>query len=125
MLLSNPVLDGVTVRYDLRKPFKVLSEMNENSEWRAMRESNPRPSASETPKTLANKGFSEQPQIEKTQENAGSCNPMLTEQVARAPDDIMTGRVLAGTEQAESIADYLARTQPPGWHELPIGKTSR
>ena len=46
-LLSNPVLDGATVRYEIKKPFLILSEMAQNSEWRARLESNQRPSASE------------------------------------------------------------------------------
>lgn len=33
-LLSNQVLDGVTVRYELKKPFKTLSEMKQDSSWR-------------------------------------------------------------------------------------------
>jgi hypothetical protein len=33
-LLSNPILDGLTVRYEIKKPFRVLSEMAVSSEWR-------------------------------------------------------------------------------------------
>lgn len=44
-LLLNPVVEGVTVRYDLKEPFAVLSEMREKESWRARRDSNPRPSA--------------------------------------------------------------------------------
>ena len=40
MLLSNPVLDGTTVRYEIKKPFRILSEMAENLEWRARKGSN-------------------------------------------------------------------------------------
>lgn len=40
-LLSNPVLDGVNVRYDLKKPFAKLVEMKEKVKWRSLRESNP------------------------------------------------------------------------------------
>lgn len=40
-VLSNPVLDGVTLRYDLRKPFSLLAEMKKNPEWRSQGESNP------------------------------------------------------------------------------------
>jgi hypothetical protein len=32
-VLSNPILDGLTVRYELKKPFAVLMKMNENKEW--------------------------------------------------------------------------------------------
>lgn len=32
-ILSNPILDGLTVRYQLKKPFAVLVKMNENVEW--------------------------------------------------------------------------------------------
>ncbi len=39
-LLENPQLDGTTVRYDLKKPFLVLSEMRESEEWRAREDSN-------------------------------------------------------------------------------------
>jgi hypothetical protein len=46
-LLSNPVLDGPTVRFDLKKPFMWLVKNPENSKWRARYESNVRPSASE------------------------------------------------------------------------------
>lgn len=31
-ILSNPILDGVTVRFELKKPFAVLLKMNENTE---------------------------------------------------------------------------------------------
>jgi hypothetical protein len=36
-LLSNPVLDGATVRYEIKKPFRILSEMaflSSNLKWR-------------------------------------------------------------------------------------------
>ena len=33
-LLSNPMLDGVTVRYELQKRFRTLSEMRGNENWR-------------------------------------------------------------------------------------------
>src|SRR6185295_3187564 len=42
-VLSNARLSGVSVSYDLKKPFKLLSEMRGNSKWRARRDSNPRP----------------------------------------------------------------------------------
>ncbi|MCC7107889.1 MAG: hypothetical protein IT382_01250, partial [Deltaproteobacteria bacterium] len=40
MVLSNPRLDGVTVRYDMKKPFAILSEMTKGNDWRARRDSN-------------------------------------------------------------------------------------
>ncbi len=46
LLLSNPTMTGATVGYDLRKPFAVLVEMARHNEWRARRDSNPRPSGS-------------------------------------------------------------------------------
>ena len=33
MILSNPVLEGVTVRYELKKPFAVLVKMSEKEDW--------------------------------------------------------------------------------------------
>ena len=33
-LLSNPTLDGTTLRYEIKKPFRILSEMAETLEWR-------------------------------------------------------------------------------------------
>lgn len=33
MILSNQVLDGVTVRYNLKKPFAVLAAMKKTEEW--------------------------------------------------------------------------------------------
>ncbi len=35
-LLSNRVLDGTNVRYDLKKPFATLVEMKENENWRPL-----------------------------------------------------------------------------------------
>ncbi len=35
-VLSNQVLDGATVRYELEKPFSTLAEMRKNSLWRAL-----------------------------------------------------------------------------------------
>lgn len=43
-LLSNPILDGLNVRFNLKKPFAVLVEMNENVEWCASRASRRTPS---------------------------------------------------------------------------------
>jgi len=40
-LLSNPTLSGVTIDYDLKKPFEKLKEMKQIREWRPQRESNP------------------------------------------------------------------------------------
>ncbi|MBI1948626.1 MAG: recombinase family protein [Deltaproteobacteria bacterium] len=40
MVLSNPRLDGVTVRYDMKKPFAILSEMTKGNDWRARCDSN-------------------------------------------------------------------------------------
>ncbi len=37
-LLWNPVLDGRSVRYDLKKPFRVLHEMREKENWRGGRD---------------------------------------------------------------------------------------
>ncbi len=34
-VISNPVFDGVSVEYDLKKPFVVLREMAETKKWRA------------------------------------------------------------------------------------------
>lgn len=39
---SNPTLDGLTLHYQLEKPFKRLSSWKENSDWRRMRDSNSR-----------------------------------------------------------------------------------
>ncbi len=41
-LLSNQVLDGVNVRYELIKPLRTLSEMTSDSNWRREWDSNPR-----------------------------------------------------------------------------------
>jgi site-specific DNA recombinase len=35
LVLSNPRLDGATVRFDMKKPFAVLSEMAKGQDWRA------------------------------------------------------------------------------------------
>src|SRR6187402_866242 len=34
LVVSYPRLDGKTVRYDLRKPFQLLSELGTSSDWR-------------------------------------------------------------------------------------------
>lgn len=34
LVLSNPKLDGLTVYYDLKKPFKTISKMREDQSWR-------------------------------------------------------------------------------------------
>ncbi len=41
-LLSNRVLDGVTVRYEIIKPLRTLSEMKQDQNWRRGRDLNPR-----------------------------------------------------------------------------------
>jgi hypothetical protein len=33
LILSNPILDGLTVRFELKKPFAVLVKMSEKEEW--------------------------------------------------------------------------------------------
>jgi hypothetical protein len=33
LILSNPILDGLTVRFELKKPFAVLLGMKENVDW--------------------------------------------------------------------------------------------
>lgn len=40
-LVSNPTLDGRSVRYDVRKPFDVISKMGGDDGWRPQRDSNP------------------------------------------------------------------------------------
>ena len=35
-LISNPVLDGPTIRYDLQKPFAVIAEMAKKEDWRSL-----------------------------------------------------------------------------------------
>ena len=46
VVVSNVRLDGRTVRYDLRKPFQILSELREDPTWRTREDSNLRPSDS-------------------------------------------------------------------------------
>lgn len=36
MLVSNPILDGITLQYDLKKPFGLLAKMKEIKEWRPL-----------------------------------------------------------------------------------------
>ena len=48
MVLSNPTLDGASVRWEMKKPFAILAEMTKGNDWRARSDSNARPSASET-----------------------------------------------------------------------------
>lgn len=43
MVLSNPVLNGVNVEFNLKKPFDVLVEMKGNDKWRTRQDSNLRP----------------------------------------------------------------------------------
>ncbi len=40
-VLSNPVLDGKTLRYDYKKPFGVLAKMRRDGIWRPRRDLNP------------------------------------------------------------------------------------
>ena len=40
-ILSNPTWDGVSVGYQLKKPFELLCEMRTKKNWRSLRESNP------------------------------------------------------------------------------------
>jgi site-specific DNA recombinase len=40
LILSNPILDGLTVRFELKKPFAVLVGMKENVEWCTRQDSN-------------------------------------------------------------------------------------
>ena len=40
LILSNQVLDGATIRYQLKKPLQTLSEMKGKSDWRTERDSN-------------------------------------------------------------------------------------
>ena len=42
MLSSNHVLEGKTLRYELKKPFSTLSKMASSKNWRSLRDSNPR-----------------------------------------------------------------------------------
>lgn len=39
-ILSNPVLNGVNVEFNLRKPFRILKEMRGDTEWCARQDSN-------------------------------------------------------------------------------------
>ncbi len=41
-LLSNRWFDGLSMRYEIIKPLRILSEMKEDSNWRRGRDSNPR-----------------------------------------------------------------------------------
>lgn len=38
---SNPVLDGATVRYDLKKPYSTVAEMRQKEDWRPQGDLNP------------------------------------------------------------------------------------
>ncbi len=42
-LVSNPTLDGVTVRYEMKTPLAILAEMARGGDWRARHDSNVRP----------------------------------------------------------------------------------
>jgi site-specific DNA recombinase len=52
-VLSNPILDGLTVRYELKKPFAVLLKMNENDNWCSRQDLNLQPPGSK-PGALSN-----------------------------------------------------------------------
>ena len=39
-ILSNPILDGTSVRYELKKPFRIVSEMASSSRWGGLSDSN-------------------------------------------------------------------------------------
>ena len=41
MVLSNPQLEGATLRYEMKKPFAILSQMTNGPDWRARCDSNP------------------------------------------------------------------------------------
>lgn len=40
LILSNPILDGLPVRFELKKPFAALVEMKEKKEWCPQPDSN-------------------------------------------------------------------------------------
>ncbi len=46
MILSNPILEGVNVRYELKKPFAVLVKMSEKEDWCSRQDSNLQPTGS-------------------------------------------------------------------------------
>ncbi len=48
-VLSNPRLDGKTVRYEMRKPFAVLAKMAKSEDWWALLDLNQRPEDYESP----------------------------------------------------------------------------
>lgn len=41
-ILSNPVLNGANIEFNLRKPFAVLAEIAQKDDWRSQRDSNSR-----------------------------------------------------------------------------------
>ena len=45
MVLSNCAVDAANIYPTYRKPFDLIFERAKNEEWRARRDSNPRPSA--------------------------------------------------------------------------------
>ncbi len=45
LLCANLDMQGATLFYSLRKPFDVLAKIPQCTEWRAQRDSNPRPTA--------------------------------------------------------------------------------
>ena len=45
LVVSNPQLTGSSVRFEMKKPFAVLTEMKQTKDWRAQEDSNLRPPA--------------------------------------------------------------------------------
>jgi site-specific DNA recombinase len=45
LVLSNPVIENGTIRYDYKKPFDMFVNVNDLKKWRERGDSNPRPSA--------------------------------------------------------------------------------
>ena len=45
LVLSNPVIEDASVRYDYKKPFDMFVDMENIEKWRGGRDSNPRPPA--------------------------------------------------------------------------------
>jgi hypothetical protein len=40
-------------------------------------------------------------------------------------DDAPEKQTLPGQRPEETVADCLSRTMPPGWHDLPIGRSTK
>ena len=45
LIFANLEMQGANLHYTLRKPFDVLAQIPESANWRARRDSNPRPAA--------------------------------------------------------------------------------